>query len=113
MVCRAAIFQPGLLVVMGLAQRLPVASIPEEVPVSTVRHDVVSIRCPDSEPMLIAFPAERLPDQLVGAAFRPVISGIRVQVMPGSGLFAGDLGFVGWTPALAGNHPAPWVLAFA
>ena len=81
--------------------------------VASMRLDVVNIRCPDSETMLGALSAEGLPDQLVGAAFRPVVSGIRVQVMPGSGLFAGDLGFVSRAPAFTGNHPASRMFAFA
>ena len=44
MVRRSAIFQASLLVVVGLAQRLPIAPIPEQISVSTVRYDVINHR---------------------------------------------------------------------
>lgn len=40
-----AVFQTGLLVVVGFAQRLPVAPVPEQLLVSTVWDDVVNNRC--------------------------------------------------------------------
>ena len=40
-----AVFQTGLLVVVGFAQRLPVAPGPEQLLVSTVWDDVVNNRC--------------------------------------------------------------------
>jgi hypothetical protein len=74
--------------------------------------DVVNVCGSDPKATLAAFPAEGFLQQLSGAAFRPVVPGIRVQVMPGSRLFAGDLGFMAWTIAFTGQHPAAWVLAF-
>ena len=46
--------------------------------------DVINISGSDPLATLGALPAERLCQQLSGAAFRPVIARIRVQVMPGS-----------------------------
>lgn len=41
----SAVFQTGLFIVVRFTQRLPVATIPEQIPVSTVRYDVVNDRC--------------------------------------------------------------------
>ena len=104
-------FLHGFAAVAAVAQALQLAGH-ELDNVTTMRLDMVNIRCRNPQAMLGASPAEGLPDQLVGAAFRPVISGIGVQVMPGSGLFADGLRLVGRTPALAGDHPAARVFAF-
>jgi hypothetical protein len=78
-----------------------------------MRFDVVNIRRPDPKSMLAALPAEGFLQQLSGAAFRPVIPGIRVQMMPGSGFLASDLGLVGRTVPITSDHPAPRMLALA
>lgn len=85
----------------------------EQDDVATMRRHMVNIRRWCSETMPGAFPAEGLMDQLVGAAFRPVVSGIRVQVMPGSGFPADRLGFMRRAPAFGSDHPAARVFALS
>ena len=79
--------------------------------VTPMRLDVVNVSRSDAMPDSGTFPAPRLLDQLVGAAFLPAVSRIRVQVMPGSRLLPVGLWLMGWAVALAGQHPAAWMLA--
>ena len=73
----------GLAAVAAVAQALQQARR-ELHHVAPVGFDVVNVCGSDPKAALAALPAERLLQQLSGAAFRPVIPGIRVQVMPGS-----------------------------
>jgi hypothetical protein len=73
--------------------------------------DVVNVCGSDPKATLAALPAEGFLQQLSGAAFRPVIPWIRVQVMPGSRLLPVGLWLMGWAVAIAGQHPAAWMLA--
>ena len=60
MVRWSAVFQAGLLIVVSFAQRLPIALIPEKIPVTTVRYDVVNHRCFHVPPLLQALNTKRM-----------------------------------------------------
>ena len=45
MILRRLILPPRLDTVMAMAQGLPVAPVPEELLITTVRNDVVDVRC--------------------------------------------------------------------
>ena len=104
-------FLHGFAAVAAMAQALQQARH-ELHHVAPMGFDVVNVCSSDPKTTLAAFPAEGFLQQLSGAAFRPVIAGIRVQVMPGSRLLAGSLGLVAWAVAFTGQHPAAWVFAF-
>ena len=63
MVLRIAILRPGLSVMAGLAERLPVVLIPEQFLISAVRNDVVDNRRFDVPSFRSAFDAERMRPQ--------------------------------------------------
>ena len=76
-------FLHGFAAVTAVAQTLEQARH-ELHHIAPMGFDVVSIRCDHPQAALGTFPAEGLLQQLCGAAFRPVVPGICVQVMPGS-----------------------------
>ena len=94
-----------------MAETLEIA-VDKQLNVASMGRDVVNIRGPHSLALSGASPAERFTQQLRGAAFRPVITGIRVQVMPGSGFFALRLWLVIDTIAARNQLPTSWVFAF-
>ena len=60
MVGWSAIFQAGLLVMVGFAQRLPVVPIPEQLLISAMGNDVVNDRCFHVPPLLHALNTQRM-----------------------------------------------------
>ena len=59
-VCWHLILASGFLVMAGLAERLPVAPVPEEVPITPVRNDVVDHGRLDVAALLSATDAQRM-----------------------------------------------------
>ena len=74
-------FPHGFAAVAAVTETLKIA-LYELLQVALMRLDVVNIGRPNPEPYLGTFPAPRLADQLVGAAFLPAVARIRVQVVP-------------------------------
>lgn len=58
-----AVFRPGLAVMAGLAESLPVGFVPEKIPVATMGDDVVDYRCRGQPSLLAAANAERVVQQ--------------------------------------------------
>ena len=58
MILWCLILSPGLDAVVLVAQGLPVALVPEELGVSTMRNDVVDVGCLHVPPFLHAFHAQ-------------------------------------------------------
>jgi len=55
---------PGLLIMVCLAERLPVALIPEQALVATVRYDMVHDSCLGDLACLLAVDTERMPSEV-------------------------------------------------
>ena len=60
MILRRLILPPRLDTVMAMAQGLPVAPVPEELLITTVRNDVVDVRCFDVPAFLHALHTQRV-----------------------------------------------------
>lgn len=60
MILRHLILSPGLHAVVAVAQGLPVTSVPEKLLVTTVRNDVVDVRCFDVPAFLHALHTQRV-----------------------------------------------------
>ena len=54
------VLRPGLDAVVTVAKRLPVASVPEKLLVSSVRNDMVDVGCFDVPAFLHALYAQRI-----------------------------------------------------
>ena len=67
----AAVLASGFCIVAALAQRLPVALVPEECPVTFVRLDVIDDRGGDRPAMALAFGAQRMPAKVQGTCLAP------------------------------------------
>ena len=78
--------------------------------IAMVWLDVVDIGRANSPTQLCTLPAERFTHQLVGAAFRPAVAGIRVQVMPSGRLLPACPWLMLWAVALVGKHPTAGML---
>ena len=55
-----AVLAAGFPVMAGLAQRLPVALVPEQFRITPVGHDVVDHRCGDIPSISLAFSTQRM-----------------------------------------------------
>ena len=71
MVLRCLILSPCLHAVMSVTQCLPVASIPEELPVTAVRNDVVDVRRLHVPSFLHALYAQRVHLQVLLSGLAP------------------------------------------
>lgn len=105
-------FPHGFTTVATVAKALKVA-IHELLHVTLMRFDMIDVSCLDAKSNSSAFPAPWFPDQLVGAAFLPAVSWIRVQVVPDGRLLPDGLRFVSWAVAFTGQHPAARMFTFS
>ena len=70
-IAKAAVLANRLGIVAALAQCLPVALVPEQIPVSTVRHDVVDDRGGNRSAEALARRTQRMQAQVQGACLAP------------------------------------------
>ena len=71
MILRRLILPPRLDTVMAMAQGLPVALVPEELLVTTMRNDVIDIRCLHEPSFLHALHAQRVCLKVLLPGFLP------------------------------------------
>ena len=71
MILRRLILPPRLDTVMAMAQGLPVAPVPEELLITTVRNDVVNVRCLHVPSFLHALHAQRVCLKVLFPGFPP------------------------------------------
>ena len=71
MVLRCLILSPSLHAVVPVAQGLPVAPVPEELLITTMRNDVIDIRCLHEPSFLHALHAQRVCLKVLLPGFLP------------------------------------------
>ena len=71
MILRRLILPPRLDTVMAMAQGLPVAPVPEELLVTTMRNDVIDVRCLHEPSFLHALHAQRVCLKVLLPGFLP------------------------------------------
>ena len=74
MVLRRLILSPRFHAVMTVTQSLPVAPIPEQLHVTTVRNDVVDVRCLHVRPFLHTLHTQRVHLQVLLPGLSPSCS---------------------------------------
>ena len=85
------VFASCLAAVVAMAQGLPVAFVPEELTVSSVRNDVVNVRCLGVAPLLHALDTEGMRSEVTFAYLLPCSA---VTAVSGRPYLIGVQGFV-------------------
>ena len=70
-ICRCTVLSARFFVVARLAQRLPVALVPKQIFITSVRYDVVNDRCLGISSLLQALGAQRMLSQELSAYLLP------------------------------------------